>query len=148
MRQPYLLLLLLLSSCSFNSQIYTPNPLASEILTPRPGHDGKLTNRTCSAYSGETCVTEKIVDYDLSDPTFRSTANTLNFICKIGGKRYKVCKDQPGFCRMTYHQNCTLGIFCGPNRETVEFLPIMPYQTILNLGVKCFSQSKYDFAEE
>lgn len=137
-------LALLLNNCG-SEQIYPQHPLAQEILSPRPGHEGKLTNQSCLKYEGENCTSWSVKDYDLSIQATRDELNNLGFICKIVGKRYKVCKDSIGFCRMTYQQNCFLGFMCGDASETIGKFPMTPYQNVLDANVKCFNEQYYDW---
>src|SRR5690349_12442922 len=93
-------------SCS-STQIYPQNPLASEILYPRPGHDGKLTNQTCVSLDKKgNCTNWSVKEYDLNDEKVRAELNKLEFVCKIAGHRYKVCDTKPGFCHITFSQKC------------------------------------------
>lgn len=133
------LLLPLLTSCQ-TAAVYPPHALAEQILSSRPGHDGKLTNKTSTG----------ITDYDLADPAFQTLANQLNISCHIGGHRYKICKDEhdaagkpmTGFCRISYTQDCFLFI-CGKKKRKLEFFPISPYSAVLASGVKCFNEEIY-----
>lgn len=140
-----LCLLPILSKCS-EQKIYTQHELAEEILSARPGHDGKLTNQACLVYQGNVCTSWSVKEYDITDVNVRKELNTLNFVCKISGKRYKVCLDQPGFCRMSYTKNC-LWFLCGDPTLHTDYIPIAPYQAVLDSGVKCFNQAKYGFEE-
>lgn len=149
-RQRMLLLPLTLLSCS-QPKVYPQHPLASEILSPRPGHDGKLTNQACKSYDFDgKCLEWHTVDYDVSDQEFQKEANLLGITCRIGGKRYKVCmnekdvtgKEMNGFCRVTYDQSCFLFV-CGKKTRKVDFFPIDPYQPVLNSEVRCQNEDLY-----
>lgn len=116
MKRGRVLFMVLLSgvSCSV-----TPTPqheLSDQILKPRRGYDGKLTNRACLEYDGKECKKDNVISYDLSDSKFRETANKLDFICNIGGKRFKICMDQAAFCRKSTTQLCEwwdlMKLFC------------------------------------
>lgn len=132
-------------SCVSAPQAYPQGVLARQILVPRPGHDGKLTNQACVAFAKDgTCSQEIVLEYDLTQSSVRQELNNLNFICKMAGHRYKICTDKAGFCHETY-KSC--GLF-GMDRCPVEtFVPISSYQTILDSGIVCFNQSVYDFEE-
>jgi hypothetical protein len=112
-----------------------------------PGHDGKLVNHDCTKYKGDTCQEKSIKEYDLADPVERATMNSLHVVCRIAGEHYKICKDKPGFCRFTYKKNCVLGIFCQADTKTENYIPVIPYQFILDSGVVCASQDHYSWDE-
>lgn len=138
-------------ACATVPTIYPEHPLVDEILKVRKGHEGLLTNRTCAlktdpnaADSSPGCQVEHIKDYALSDPEFRQTVNRLNFICNVGGKRYKICLDKPGFCRFSYTQDCFLGFICKPAERLEEYLPVEKYGFLLDANVRCAKKEKYD----
>jgi hypothetical protein len=135
--------LFLLAACSSN-QLYPQNPLAREILRPRPNHTNKLTNEACLNRDKGVCTSWALKEYDVTDPAVRSELNGLGFTCKVAGKRYHVCMDQPGFCRFQDNYTYFLGIVTGSTRSTT-FLPIAPYQVVLDSDVKCFNESFYDY---
>lgn len=115
--------------------------LVDQILSARKGFDGKLTNSHCV---DAACKDLQISAYDLSDSAFRETVNKLDFICNIAGHRWKVCLDKPGFCRL--HHECAwwdLGqLFC---KEKWDFIPVEPYQYLIDSRTRCFSKKKYPF---
>lgn len=140
------LLLLPLLSCA-NAQLYPQQSLSREILMPRLGHDGKLTNQACLQYNLDKCMSWGIKEYDLANPAFRDTANAADFICNVSGKRYKICKDKPGFCRIGYQCSRVLGICSSQTEIETDYIPAIPYQKILDLNVKCFNQSVYSWVD-
>jgi hypothetical protein len=116
------------------------HPLSEQILKPRVGFKG-LTNRACEVFDkarGE-CLEYKIEERLLEDAEFRNTANMLGFICLIGGRRFKICEDKPGFCRHTYKRNCFLGI-CGKRDKLEEYIPVERYQFLLDANTRCFDK--------
>jgi hypothetical protein len=135
--------LLTLAACATPEQ-YPRSPFVKQILKPREGHTG-LTNRACEVYDPKSgaCSTWKVLDYAFEDEAFRKQANQLNFICLVGGKRYKICLDKPGLCRITYTKKCTLGMFCKTERHE-DSLPASGYQFLLDSDTVCFSQTEYD----
>jgi hypothetical protein len=140
-----LLLALLLNGC-VTAEKYPRSPLVEQILKPRQGHTG-LTNRACEAWDEKNnCTSWVVKDYDLADSEFRQAANKLGFVCKIAGKRYKVCIDKPGFCRITYEKHCTLGVLCK-TKKVEEFLDVSGYQYILDANTLCFSKETHPFSE-
>lgn len=134
------------AACAVAPVVYPPHPLIDEILKVREGHDGNLTNRTCASYDQKTglCANEKVVDYPLTDADFRATANKFDFICNLGGKRYKICKDKPGFCRIGYTQSCFLFI-CqdGPEIET-DYVPATNSAFLLQANARCANKKEYN----
>ena len=138
------LVLLVGSGCS-EAQIYQQNPLSDQILKPRPGHEGKLTNRACLKFDDDKCVDEKIAEYDLKDAEFRDRVNKMNFICNLGGRRFKICKDKPGFCRFYRQKKCFLGICVDDKKLTEEYIPVEPYSFILDAKTRCFQKDLYPF---
>ena len=140
------LLSFVISGCA-GPKIYTAHPLVDQILKPRTGVEGNLTNRTCSKYDGDRCAQENIQAYNLSDPVFRKTVNDLKFLCNIGGRRFKVCLDKPGFCRFssdTYKCGFLHLFKCSGELEE-EYLPAEPYQFLLDAKVRCFNKETYPF---
>jgi hypothetical protein len=129
---------LLLSSCA-GPVIYPQHELSRQILSPRPGHTG-LVNRACAARDSERCTRWLTSEYSLEDPVFRDTANRLNFVCNVGGKRYRICRDKPGLCRIWF-TDC--GLFCSKKRHE-EYLPASGYQFLLDANTVCFNETEYD----
>jgi len=127
----------LISGCSTSREVYSRNPLVKQIIKPRPGFEGKLTNSRCVKYEKDECKKLEYQSYDLNDESVRLNLNGHEFICSINGKRYKICKDKPGFCRHWY-----TGWFVFKEKHE-EYLPIAKYQFILDSGAKCFSRKIY-----
>lgn len=145
MRFKSLLLLLLLPLINCGSpEIYPQGELADQILVARHGHEGSLTNQTCLAYDHDKCVKESLITYDLSNQSFRDTARRLQFVCKMGGKEYKICPDKPGFCRTTDPCNWFSSTFQGCEKQ-IEYVPASPTQLLIDGRIRCFSRSKYDW---
>lgn len=144
MRYAFLLLMMLLSGCSTAPERIMRHELLEQILTPRKGAKG-LTNRACDEWEeGKGCKTWGVRDYDLNDPAIRKQLNDLGFLCQVGGRRFKVCLDKPGFCRISWDEkrDCFLGI-CGSARRVnrkVEYVPVEPYQALLDAKVRCASR--------
>jgi len=140
-----LALLPLLSDCS-GAKVYQQHELAQEILQPRAGHNGKLTNQACLEYSGFDCKKWSIREYDLNDPAVRHQLIDFSFVCKLAGKRYKICASEAGVCRTTYECNWWQNIFGGCDLK-VERVPVDPYQVLIDGQLKCFSEKAYDWEE-
>lgn len=116
--------------------------LAGQILVPRAGYTG-LTEGAYRA--GKLAVTE----YKFEDAEFRDTANRLHFICRMGKKRYMICKDQPGLCRVFYDvkKKCLIGsLGCHEvdGAQHIEYLPASGYKLFLDSNLVCYSEDKYD----
>jgi len=99
----------LLVSCSSIKEAIRPKPLHEEVhknhlplakqrLIPRPGYVG-LTNQVCLEWDSEKCLKTSVKHYDVRDAEVRKTLISFGFACRIGGKRFRICDDQPGFCR-------------------------------------------------
>lgn len=129
-----------LAACTSPRAGLPRSPLVGQILTPRPGYEGALTNRRCVVYRGEECITPEIAVYPLASEEVRRTLNELQFICNIGGRRYKVCRDKPGFCRISYRDR-----FLRGDERVEEFLPVERYQFLLDARARCFNRDSYDF---
>lgn len=127
-------------------QIFPAHPLVDQILKPRVGHDGKLTNRTCLKIEKDKCVEEKIVDYEIADPVFRKTANDFHFLCNIAGRRFKLCLDKPGFCRFSSETyRCGFLKLGKCSKRIEEYLPAEPYKYLIDAKVRCFKKETYPF---
>lgn len=124
--------------------LYPEHALVDQIIKVRAGHEGNLTNRTVTGYDKDGKPIEKIKDYSLESQDFRETVNRLSFICNIGGKRYKICLDKPGFCRFSRDEKCFLGIFCKDSDVIEEYLPVEKYGFLLDANARCASREKYD----
>lgn len=123
-----LLLAIALSAC----ETLPKHPLSKQILRVRQGYDGHLTHRR----------DDVIQAHSLSDPEFRKTLNDLDFICRIGNKRYKVCLDKPGYCRRKFEQKCF--IFCGKRKLIWEkYLPASDHLFLVAAGTTCFNKHIY-----
>lgn len=133
----------LLSNCG-SPVIYPQGDMADQILVARHGHDGKLTNQTCRKYEKGQCVDMHLIDYDISDKSFRDNARRLQFVCKMGGKEYKFCTDRPGLCRTTYDCTWLQNIFGGCTKN-IEYIPANPIAPLADAHLQCFSTSKYDW---
>ncbi len=147
-----LLLLPLVNACAaIPPTVYQQHVLADEILSPRPDHPGKLTNQACVTYLPDgTCHEFSIKEYDLADPAFQAQVNSLGIVCRMVGHRYKVCLNEKdaagapmvGFCSISYTHSC--GLFgCGSWKRHVAYLPVVPWQTVLDSGITCRNETEY-----
>lgn len=134
--------LLFILGCASVDQ-YQKHSLVDQILKPREGFKG-LTNRYCSEYVDDECKTWSVEERLFEDREFQETANKLNFLCNVGGKRYKICKesegDKPGLCRVSY-ESCFL---CKP-KKIVQWIDAKAYKFLLDSNVKCKSNTTYPY---
>ena len=91
-----LLVLIILSSCTITS---FHKETVGQHLTVRKDYKGFLVNEICSEEKNGKCRKTSVVIYDMADQKVRETLNKLKFLCKVGGERYHICQDKPGFCR-------------------------------------------------
>lgn len=157
MRASNLLALMLVfgvAGCAATPKLYPTHPLTDQIIKARAGYPMALTNRAClpkadpkAPDSSPGCPLEQITAYPLDDVKFRETANKLNFICNLGGKRFKICLDKPGFCRFSYTQKCAFnipGFLCQPAERLEEYSPAGDLEFLLAANARCAAADKYD----
>ena len=145
-RASVVLALPFIMGASCDEKVYSEHPLVEKILRPRHGFRG-LTNRICHKYDGEICQTEQIREYLLEDEEFRSNINKLEFICNIGGRRFKVCLDQPGFCRIQTKCKKFFGMKVNCKTKVTEYIPASNYDFLLSADTKCFNKRLYSWLE-
>lgn len=147
MKRGCVLGVMLLSGVSCSTTPTPQHELNDQILKVRKGFEGSLTNRACLEYDGKKCKKDNITVYSLEDQKFRDTVNRLDFICNIGGKRFKVCIDKPGFCRKS--SVCAwwdlAKLFCEP---AWEYIPVSDFQFLIDSRARCFNKNKYSFDME
>lgn len=96
-----LMILILSLGCATNPYtVAVRYPLKKQILRHRPHYKG-LTNSRCLKWGHSNCLELEIIEYNMHDEKFRKTLNTLGFVCFAGRERWKVCLDQPSYCRMS-----------------------------------------------
>lgn len=79
-------------------------------------------------------------------PESRQQLVRFDFVCKLAGRRFHPCEDRPGFCRRTY--DCSwLELAFGACAPDVEFVPMSPYQALIDADLKCFSERAYSWDE-
>lgn len=131
--------------CATAPEIYPSHPLVDEIVKVRPGHAGTLTNRAEILGPDGKSTVAVVTEYPLHDPAFRDTVNKLDFLCNIGGKRYKICKDKPGFCRIGSTRSCAIGpLFCKDVEAEIDYIPVDNYQFLLDAKARCASKQNYN----
>ncbi len=156
-----ILMILFISSCSHVTDWYhvvsepeskfkdvplNHQALVGQRLIVRPKYTG-LTNQVCIEFYGNECIKKSVREYKLEDPKVRDSLNEFKFACRIGDKRYRICKDQPGFCRTESHKVCekwgrTLfkrtAICRRWGKEKKKFYrPISDYQFLLDGATEC-----------
>jgi hypothetical protein len=134
--------LLAVISCG-EAKIYPERPLGQQILRFRKGHTG-LTHGRCLKHEGEKCADFRITDYDLGNADVRAHFDRLGFICRVGVKRFKICRDKIGLCRHWYEREW----FLAPKRKKEEHLAVpaqLPY--LIDAGVECFNGEEYPFED-
>jgi len=122
-------------------------PFEQQRVIPRPGYEGHLTNRVCLKWYGDFCEEESIRKYSLKDEPTRKRFIEFSFACHIGGKRYRVCPDQEGFCRREKENVCekwgkklfSRKKVCRKWREvkTEKFISIDDYKFLLDGSTEC-----------
>jgi hypothetical protein len=138
-----LCLALMWGACTSVPETYPRHPLSEQILKPRKGYRG-LTNRVCLLTDEQgRCTQPEVLDYSLDDENFRLTAEKLNFVCYVAGKRYRICKDKPGLCRVSYKEKCFIGI-CRRGDRVEEYLPASQYQFLLDANTECANEDAYN----
>lgn len=135
----------MLSACVSPTTAFPRHVLVEQLLKPRDGYTG-LTNRACETWSDTdgSCMSYKILEYKFENEATRQELNKLGFICNLAGKRYKICLDKPGLCRIHYEKRCFLGIFCTKRERMEEYLPASSsYSLFINGGLVCANPSLY-----
>ena len=127
-----------LLSCSTPSD-FTQANFANQRLAVRACCVGQLTNQVISK-------TNVILSrYDLSDAPTRERINAAGFICFMDNKRYHVCKDRPGFCRI--ESQCAEWKRHLFSKKTCEryvetYLDaIKDFQLLLDSGLECYREA-------
>lgn len=136
-------IMLLLVGCNtakekIHGKTYPNYTLIEQTLKPRIGFEGKLTFRRCTKYRWKKCQDEYIFVYDIENRKTRNHLNDLNFRCRIGSKRYKICKDKPGLC---HFKNCKSKFWSGERTCSHEYIGIFEnYKFLLNARLRCRSE--------
>lgn len=114
--------------------------LSNQRLAPRPGYDGHLTNRICKEkdWLGD-CKKWSVKAYDIRDRSVREMLNEFRIACKIGGKRYRVDIDRPGFVRKENPVCVDKSIFgnCKEWVTNTNYIPIQNYEYLIEAQTQC-----------
>lgn len=144
-----LFLLGLVTGCSTPGErkIFPQGALIEQILVPRAGYPGALTSGSCEMFSKDnTCLKFTILSYDLRDQATRDELRDLDFICKIGEKRFTICKDKEGFCHLSYNRKKFLW-FTIEKTEVHDFVGAEETTRLINAGTVCFNEDRYPYLE-
>lgn len=124
-----------LSGCS--SQQPGHSDFFKQIVRWREGHKGP-THQICAERDWKgTCVKWDLREYDLASAEIRKQFMAFNFICKVGGLRYKIDPDQPRLVRYKTVRPCWL---C---KEEVQLEKAISYNStafLLAGGTFCYSE--------
>lgn len=129
---------IVLTGCA--GQVNPHAPLFKQIVRMRLGHRG-LTHQVCSEknWIGQ-CQKMDLIEYDLSSAEIRKQFVELQFICKVGGSRYKIDPDQPRFVRFKRVREW----FLAPEKLVVDAqIPITATDRLVNGGTFCYSEKAY-----
>jgi hypothetical protein len=118
--------------------IYTRGPLSEQLLRVRTAYPGKLTNFTCDEYKRGECTKPNMAVYDLNDAAFRNQLNDFGFKCSIAGKRFRVCRDRPGFCQFTLQCEKHILFWCKKYKEI--YIPASEHTYLINAKTTCERQ--------
>ena len=135
----FIILSFLLIGCQHGVKYHAQ--LSKQRLAPRPGYDGYLTNRICGErnFWGE-CLKWDIKSYDINDPEVRIMMNDFRIACQIGGKRFRISLDQPGFVRRTTGKcikKKVLSRSCKKWELLEDFIHIQRYEYLIEAHTEC-----------
>lgn len=117
-------------------------PLLEQIVRMRKGFPNGPTNRTCLELDWwGKCSHVDTVEYDFRDAAVRARFVELNFVCELGGRRYKIDPDAPQFVRYQRRRKCWL--FCPEETLKVEPVPLSDTQRLLDGALTCYSERTY-----
>lgn len=129
-----------LSSCT-HAPKYPRNALVDQILRFRTGFTG-LTNRACGQYNEKNeCTRYDVLNHDLEDGAVRRYLIELGFVCKVAGKRFKICREDAALCRMRRE-----GLF-GSSKKIEKVYVKTRHQFLIQASAKCFSTARYSFGD-
>lgn len=127
------IILFLLIGCASQEKYYK-HQLYRQRLVIRIDHPGHLTNQTCVEMDGEDCKKWDITTYDMNDEEFRRKANDFRIVCRLGGKRWRICLKKAGFCRRICLKK-GWGGKCKKHEE--KFIPATDHQYLYDAGTVC-----------
>ena len=122
--------------------------MVNKILRARPAHRGQLSNTFCSLVENGKCQVGGVTTYDLNDPEIRELLNSLDFICNVADRRFKICLDKPGLCRKWQVEKCGPLSFifgCKVTSEGEQYIPASNWELITGAATICFNKYRYPF---
>lgn len=137
-------LLLLLPACAAlkngAGEVREHRPLLEQIVRMRPGHKG-LTHQTCISFNywGD-CTASTLIEYDLADKATRQRFVENLFVCRIGGRRFKIDPDAPQFVR---YQRKRPWFLAPEETKIIEAVPAAATQRLLDGRTECWSEKAY-----
>lgn len=139
------LVLLLILSFAFGCETVEKDhaQLSRQRLAMRPDFQGYLTNRICEKKDfWGNCEKYSIKQYDLGDPEIRKMINDFKIACKIGGKRFRVSLDRPGFERRSKGECLDRKLFsreCKDWETIIDFISITEHDYLVEAQTQCKS---------
>jgi hypothetical protein len=126
-----------LLACSTQSN-YTQSNFRDQRIAARPGCEGFLTNQVITRDG------KLIIKYNISDAITRERLNESGFICHMNDRRFHICKDKPGICRVEHEclewKNPLFAKkYCVKFKETY-FDILKDYQKMLDGGLECYAR--------
>jgi len=132
--------LFILAACATESPLPRA-PLIDQVLSVRPNGEPVLSNRVY-VECGKDDWCSDLATYDLRDAEIRDKLFKFQFVCRVGGRRFGICADRPGFCRTTYS-----GALFWKKKE-VEYLGIeQNYKMLSDSMTTCFSELRREWDE-
>lgn len=138
--------MLFLTSCA-TPRVYEFKDISKSLLVPKTGFKTLTSGRCAKWKTHDVCETYEDRSIDLADPVVREVLRSSSFICKVGSKRFLICKDQPGLCH--YRVECKsrfLGM-CTKKEEIREYIAQDETEKLKGFGTVCFNEDVYPYFE-
>jgi len=90
------------------------------------------------SYKNQACTNFDTITYDLKDDNVRNKLVDIGFICDIAGKRYRICREKPGYCRWEIackHHYWYWMFACKEHEET--YIPASNHQFLVDAKTEC-----------
>lgn len=121
--------------------------MQDQILTWRESTADLLTNRICKLKENGTCKEWSIETYDLKVKETRDRLREANFVCKVDGKRHRICEDEASLCRNRREiTKCRLW-WCNYKLVTDKILVEDKHQYLRDVGARCFNEDRYNWID-
>jgi hypothetical protein len=116
---------------------YPAGPLAGQLLRPRKGYVGRLTNQGADPEGKRD-----VLEYDLRTDPGRKQLHDVRIRCRVGSRLFRVCVDRPGLCeqdeKVTRWPNTSWGIVTKREIVVVDYIDAVDgYQRLLDSGTLC-----------